>query len=83
MNSRATQQYEMSPYFSGTGKSNDGTASSTFLLAKKCSRLARTCIMKMRNQTCVGTQTPNVSTRVALLFIFYFVVNIFSKVTKT
>ena len=29
--------------------------------------------MKMRNATCVGTQTSTVPTRVALLCIFYFV----------
>ena len=30
--------------------------------------------MNMRNATCVGTETSKVPTRVALLFIFYFVV---------
>ena len=48
-------------------------ASSAFLLARKCNRLARTCIMNLRNATCVGTQTSKVPTQVTLLFIAYTV----------
>ena len=56
-----------------TGQNNGGIASSAFLLARKCNWLARTCIMNMRNATCVGTQTSKVPTRVTLLFIPYTV----------
>ena len=49
-----------------TGQNNGGIACPAFLLA-------RTCIMKMRNVTCVGTQTSKVPTRVTLLFINYSV----------
>ncbi len=54
-----------------TGQNNGGTASSAFLLARKCNWLARTCIMNMRNVSCVRTQTSKVPTWVALLFISY------------
>ena len=56
-----------------TGQNNGGIASSAFLLARKCNWLARTCIMNMRNATCVGTQTSKVPTQVTLLFIPYTV----------
>ena len=56
-----------------TGQNNGGVASSAFLLARNCNRLARTCIMNMRNATCVRTQTSKVPTRVTLLFIPYTV----------
>ena len=56
-----------------TGQNNGGIASSAFLLARKCNWLARTCIMNMRNATCVGTQTSKVPTRVTPLFIPYTV----------
>ena len=52
-----------------TGQNNGGIGSSAFLLVRKCNWLARTCIMNMRNATCVGTQTSKVLTRVTLLFI--------------
>ena len=74
-NSRATQQYNMSPHFHAIDcQINGGTACSTFLLAWKCNWLARTCIMKMHYATCMVTQTSKVPSRVALLFIFYDVV---------
>ena len=51
-----------------TGQNNGGImASSAFLLARKCNWLARICIMSM-------TQTSKVLTWVALLFIFYSIV---------
>ena len=56
-----------------TGQNNGEIASSAFLLARKCNWLARTCIMNMRNATCVGTQTSKVPSRVTLLFIPYTV----------
>ena len=56
-----------------TGQNNGGIESSAFLLAWKCNWLARTCIMNMRNATCVGTQTSKVPTRMTLLSIFYSV----------
>ena len=74
----------MSPYFKQlTGQNNGGIASSAFLLAWKCSWLARTCIMNMRNATCLGTQTSKVPTRVTRLFIFYSVVVVHSWSHKT
>ena len=54
-----------------TGQNNGGTANSASLLARKCNWLTRTCIMNMRNATCVRTQTSKVPTWVALLFISY------------
>ena len=48
-----------------TGQNNGRIASPAWL--------ARTCIMNMRNATCVGTETSKVPTRVTLLFIFYSV----------
>ena len=56
-----------------TGQNNGGIASSAFVLTRKCNWLARTCIMNMRNATCVGTQISKVPTRVTLLFIPYTV----------
>ena len=53
-----------------TGQNNGGSASSAFLSARKCNRLARNCIMNTRDATCVGTQTSEVPTRVSLLLIF-------------
>ena len=78
INSRVTQQCNMSPYFfmQLTGQNNGGIASSAFLLATKCNWLARTGIMSMRNATCVGTQTSKVPTRVTLLFIPYTVAGV-------
>ena len=54
-----------------TGQNNGRTASSAFLLARKCNWLARTCIMNMRNALCVRTQTSKVPAWVALLFLSY------------
>ena len=61
-----------------TRQNNGGIANPAFLLARKCNQLARTCIMNMRNATCVGTETSKVRTRVTLLFIFYSVVTVFA-----
>ena len=52
-----------------TGQNTGGTASSAFLLARKGNWLARTCIMNVRNETCVETQTSKVPTQVAFLLI--------------
>ncbi len=54
-----------------TGQKAEQPAGTAYLLARKCNRLARTCIMNMRNATCVRTQTSKDPTRVALLFISY------------
>ena len=54
-----------------TGQKAEQPASTACLLARKCNWLARTCIMSMRNATCVRTQTSKDPTRVALLFISY------------
>ena len=59
-----------------TGQNNGGTASSAFLLARKCNWLARTCIMNMRNATWAGTQISKVPTRAALLISSYSVVKL-------
>ena len=73
MNSRVTQQCNMSPIFMQlTGQNNSGIASPVFLLDRKCNWLVRTYIINMRNATCVATQTLKVPTRVILLFIFLF-----------
>ena len=52
-----------------TGQNTGRTASSAFLLARKGNWLARTCIMNVRNETCVETQTSKVPTQVAFLLI--------------
>ena len=57
-----------------TGQKAEQPASTACLLARKCNSLARTCIMNMRNATCVRTQTSKDPTRVALLFICYSMV---------
>ena len=56
-----------------TGQNSGGIASLAFLLARKCNWLARTCIMNMRNATCVETNLKGL-TRVTPLFIFYSVI---------
>ena len=63
-----------------TGQNNGEIASSPFLLARERNWLARTCIMNMRNATCVGTQTSKVPTRVTLLFIPYTVAEVSHRV---
>ena len=57
LNSRATHQCNIiRPSIFGqlTSQNNDGTASSAFLLARKCNGLTRTCKIHKHNATCAG-----------------------------
>ena len=54
-----------------TGQNNGGIACPALLLARKSNWLPRSCILRMRNVTCVGTQTSKAPIRVTLLFINY------------
>ena len=67
---KATQQFNLCPYFYAIRQNNVRSASSAFVLARKCKcDWARTCIMNMRNATCVETRNSKVLTRVTFLLV--------------